>query len=47
MMHTSAPVISELETEGHCTINTLKKVADALNTVLEIDLISKERLGKA
>jgi len=41
-MHTSAPVISRLENEGRCNISTLRKVAEALNAVLKIDLIPKE-----
>lgn len=47
MMHTSTPVISRLEKEGRCTLNTLKKVADSLNAVLKIELIPKERVSKA
>ncbi len=45
-MHTSAPVISRLETGGKCTVRTLKKLADALDAVLEIELIPKEKLRK-
>ena len=47
MMHTSTPVVLKLENEGRCTIGTLKKAANALNAVLKIDLIPKERLKKA
>ena len=47
IMHTSAPVISRLENKGCCTISTLKKVADALNVALKIDLIPREKLKKA
>lgn len=47
MLDTSTPVISRLENKERCTISTLKKVADALNAVLKIDLIPKERLKKA
>lgn len=43
-MHTSAPVISRLENEGRCTMSTLKKVAEALNAVLKVELIPKEKL---
>lgn len=46
IMHTSAPVISRLENGERCTLSTLKKVADALNAILKIDLIPKERLKK-
>ena len=45
-MHTSAPVISRLESGGGCTLRTLKKVADTLDAVLKIELIPKERLRK-
>jgi len=41
-MHTSAPVISRLENVGHCNIRTLKRVAKALDAILEINIIPKE-----
>lgn len=41
-MHTSTPVISRLENVGRCNISTLKKVAKALDAVLEINIIPKE-----
>lgn len=47
MMHTSTPVISRLEKEGRCTISTLKKAAEALNAILKIDLVPREKLKKA
>ena len=40
-MHTSTPVISRLENIGLCNIRTLKKVAKALDAVLEINIIPK------
>lgn len=46
-MHTSTPVISRLERGGPCTTRTLQKVADALDAVLKIDLIPKEKLKKS
>jgi ribosome-binding protein aMBF1 (putative translation factor) len=45
-MRTRAPVISRLESGGECTLKTLKKVADALDAVLQIDLIPREKLRK-
>jgi ribosome-binding protein aMBF1 (putative translation factor) len=45
-MRTSAPVISRLESGGKCTLRTLKKVADALDAVLQIELIPKEKLRR-
>ncbi len=41
-LDTSTPVISRLENRGNCTISTLKKVAEALDAVVEIDIVSKE-----
>lgn len=46
-MQTSAPVISRLESGGGCTFRTLKKVADALDAALKIDLVPKEKLSKS
>jgi transcriptional regulator with XRE-family HTH domain len=46
-MKTSTPVISRLENEGRCTVGTLKKVAEALDAELVIDLIiPKEKVRK-
>jgi ribosome-binding protein aMBF1 (putative translation factor) len=45
-MKTSTPVISRLENEGRCTVSTLKKVAEALDAELVIDLIPKEKLRR-
>ena len=45
-MKTSTPVISRLENDGKSTVGTLRKVAEALNAELVIDLIPKEKLGK-
>lgn len=45
-MKTSAPVISRLENEGRCTINTLRKIAEALDAELVIDLVPREKIGK-
>ena len=42
-MNTSAPVISRLENRGKCTIDTLKKVAAALDAVVQIDIMPKEK----
>jgi ribosome-binding protein aMBF1 (putative translation factor) len=47
IMHTSTPVISRLENKGRCTISTLKKVADALNVALKIDLVPRKELKRA
>ena len=41
-LDTSTPVISRLENQGNCTISTLKKVAAALDAVVQIDIVSKE-----
>ena len=41
-LDTSTPVISRLENRGNCTISTLKKVAAALDAVVQIDIVSKE-----
>ncbi len=41
-LDTSTPVISRLENRGNCTISTLKKVAEALDAVVQIDIVSKE-----
>ncbi len=46
-MHTSTPVISRLENGAKCTVQTLKKVADALDAELQIELIPKSRLKKS
>jgi len=46
-MHTSTPVISRLENGAKCTVQTLKKVADALDAELQIELIPKDRLKKS
>jgi hypothetical protein len=43
-MKTGTPVVSRLESEGRCTVDTLRKVAEALNAELVIDLIPKEKL---
>jgi len=45
-MNTSAPVISRLENHGKCTISTLKKVAKALDAVVQIDIVPKEQVEK-
>ena len=42
-MNTSTPVISRLENRGKCTIDTLKKVAEALDAVVQIDIMPKEK----
>ena len=41
-MNTSASVISRIENRGKCTISTLRKVAEALDAVLQIDIAPKE-----
>lgn len=41
-LDTSTPVISRLENRGNCTISTLKKVANALDAVVRIDIVSKK-----
>ena len=41
-LDTSTPVISRLENQGNCSIRTLKKVAEALDAVVQIDIVSKE-----
>jgi len=46
-MHTSAPVISRLESGDRCTLRTLKKLAEALDAVLKIEFVPKERLRKS
>ena len=46
-MHTSTPVISRLENGAKCTVQTLKKLADALDAELQIDLIPKGRLKRS
>ena len=45
-MKTSTPVISRLENDGKSTVGTLRKLAEALNAELVIDLIPKEKLRK-
>ncbi len=40
-LDTSTQVISRLENRGHRTISTLKKVAEALHAVVQIDIVSK------
>lgn len=45
-MKTSTPAISRLENEGRCTLSTLRKVAEALDAKLLIDLIPKEKVHK-
>lgn len=45
-MHTSAPVISRLERGDQCTLRTLKKVAAALDAVLTIELVPREKVRK-
>jgi len=44
-MHTSVPVISRLENGELCTLRTLKKVADALEAALQIELVPEEKLS--
>ena len=41
-LDTSTPVISRLENQGNCSIRTLKKVAEALDAVVQIDIVSKK-----
>lgn len=45
-MHTSTPAISRLENGAKCTVQTLKKVADALDAELQIELIPKKKRKK-
>lgn len=45
-MRTSAPVISRLERGGPCTVRTLQKVATALDAVLTIALVPREKARK-
>jgi len=42
-MHTSAPVISRLESGSACTLQTLQKVAEALEAILKIELVPREK----
>lgn len=46
-MRTSAPMISRLETGGKCTVQTLQKLAKALDANLKIELIPKESFKKS
>ncbi len=41
-LDTSTPVISRLENQGNCSIKTLKKVAEALDAVVQIDIVAKK-----
>jgi len=45
-MNTSTPVVSRLENQGKCTISTLRKVADALGAIVQIDIVPKEDIEK-
>jgi len=41
-MSTSASVVNQIENRGKCSISTLRKVAEALDAVLQIDIAPKE-----
>lgn len=43
-MNTSTTVISRIENHGKCSINTLRRIAEALDAVLQIDIAPKEEL---
>ena len=43
-MNTSTPVVSRLENQGKCTLGTLRKVAEALGAVVQINIVPKEDL---
>ncbi|MBC8233022.1 helix-turn-helix domain-containing protein [bacterium] len=46
-MNTSASVISRIENQGKCTIGTLRKAAEALDAVLQIDIAPREELERS
>lgn len=42
-MNISASVINQIENRGKCSISTLRKVDEALDAVLQIDIAPKEK----